>query len=529
LREILKNILELIITRENNSGNAGLATKNNFFSKEVDVKSEFKKDKSLDENELSIEFATNKNLNLNKDEKKSSLISAIGLDLAFAKVGSWMMIFKSVLSFFISNETDTNLQKLSFLKIIDDLALKIRQQCQYSIHAQPGLNLRKPDDIASDIVHNMQAAKLGTEVYNFNAFIAPWIGILKIFLPYSNNKVFGLIPRLLDFVDSSGLKITNIFWNLRRITKSLIPYDGGIRSETLLAKQSEVRKLMAYVWRSFVVIPYNSILKFFLKENAKKLAIPIFEKDFYEQKQIKELFAKSIFDYFSNFKALFSKKYFSIHEKKLIDIGQEEPENSIIYVRSKLLSQVLGFWAGSLGVIFNSASIASGFVGNILNIPQIRQFSDTLTSQANALMSLVYITGEVPANINEYFKKRKLGIKNKNYNLVVAGIGALGMLNRIKYNPLFAYLFSALKIKPFLDKWDKLFKNFFLLFFSANRWVLHYDEKLSAERNSSYKEIEIAKKHDNFWKHLTLPFRVLIKDKDVVYTQEEILNKITNI
>ena len=161
----------------------------------------------------------------------------------------------------------------------------------------------------------------------------------------------------------------------------------------------------------------------------------------------------------------------------------------------------------------------------MINSQPIRNFSDGLTNQANALMSLVYLTGEVPANINEFFKKSKAGVSNRHYNLLVAGIGTLGMLNRIKVNPIFSSILNGIKLKPFLDKWDTLFKNFFLLFFSANRWVLHYDEKVSAEITSSYQDVEISKKHDKLSKHLSLPFRVLIGDSDVVYTKDEILQK----
>jgi len=503
--------LELTRTRENNSGVFGHAPKNDYFN--------------FDNNSSNF---NNQNFDLAKSNSTKAqvpLISKVGLDLAFAKVGSWMMILKSVLSFFISDEDAANFKKVTFLKSIDDLAFKVRQQCQYSIHAQPGLDLRKPDDIAGDIVHNMQSARLGSAVYNYNAFVAPWLGVLKIFFPYSNNLVFGFIPRMIDFADSSITKLTNIFWNLRRITKSLVPYDGGISSESLLGKQSEVKQLMSFYWRSLIVNPYNAVLKFFLKDKAKDFQISSNSNDFFDRYQIREIQSKTLDDYLSNFKALFSKKYFSIHEGKTINIGDEEPENSKLYVRSKILSQVLGFWAGSIGAVLNTASIGTGFVANLINSQPIRNFSEGLTNQANALMSLVYLTGEVPANINEYFKKRKFDVPNKNYNLVVAGLGALGMLNRIKLNPLFGYILQAIKIKPFLDRWDRLFKNFFLLFFSANRWVLHYDEKASAERTSSYQDVEISKKHDKLSKHLSLPFRVLIGDPDVVYSKEEILQK----
>lgn|GEM_PF-3935641 len=497
--------MELTRTRENSSGVFGHAPKNDYFNFN---------NNSNQENHTQL--LTNNG---------PPLISSIGLDLAFAKIGSWMMILKSALSFLISDADAGDNKKTSFLKVIDDLAFKVRQQCQYSIHAQPGLNLRKPDDIAGDIVHNMQSAKLGSAVYNYNAFVAPWLGALKIFFPYSNNPVFGLIPRMIDFADSSIIKLTNIFWNLRRITKSLIPYDGGISSESLSSKQSEVRRLMGFYWKQFIINPYNSVLNYFLRDKAIDYQIPSSRVDYYDRYEIKEIVSKTVEDYISNWKALFSKKYFSVHEGKQINIGDEEPENSKIYVRSKILSQVLGFWAGGIGSVLNSASIATGFIGNLFNFTGIRNISENLTNQANALMSLVYITGEVPANINEFFKKKKLGIANANYNLLVAGVGVLGMLNRIKHNPLLGYMLKLINIKPFLDRWDRLFKNFFLLFFSANRWVLHHDEKVSAKEFTSFQDIEKSKKHDSFWKHFTLPFRVLIKDSDVVYTQEQILKK----
>lgn len=506
--------MELTRTRENNSGVFGHAPKNDFNNYLI----------NSDKGQSNL-IDSPKEDNL---QKKQSLISLISLDLAFARIGSWMMILKSALSFLISDEDAADNRKFGFLKALDDLAFKVRQQSQYSIHAQPGLNLRKPDDIAGDIVHNMQSAKLGAAVYNYNAFTGPWIWLLKVFFPYSNNPVFGLIPRMIDFADSSIVKFTNIFWNLRRITKSLIPYDGGISSESLLNKQSEVRRLMGFYWKKLIITPYNSVLKYFLGDKAQDYQVTSSNVDYYDRYEIKEILSKTMDDYFSNFKALFSKKYFSVHEGKQINIGDEEPENSKLYVRSKILSQVLGFWAGGIGSVLNTASIATGFIGNLFNFSAIRNISESLTNQANALMSLVYLTGEVPANINEYFKKKKQGIENGKYNLLVAGVGVLGMLNRIKHNPLLGYMLNLVNIKPFLDRWDRLFKNFFLLFFSANRWVLHHDEKVSAKKFTSFQDIEKSKKHDSFWKHFSLPFRVAIKDSDVVYTQDQILNQITN-
>jgi hypothetical protein len=475
--------------------------------------------------DFDIEAAHNNTEQETTDNAKARpIVSLISLDLAFARIGSLMMGLKGLLSFFISDEVANDPTKVTLAKALDDIFLKVRQQCQYSIHAQPGLSLRKPDDIASDTVHNMQAATLGKNVYTYNAFVAPWLAIAKIIFPYHKAPFFGVMQRMIDFTDNTIMKLTNIFWNVRRISKSLIPYDGGISSQALSEKQSQVRDLMGYYWKHLIVSPYNSLLKFIFKGETKGWGIQNNLSSTYDGHRIGQIGQQSIRDYLNNFKALFSRSYKCVHEGGLPkEIGSEEPDNLRWYVRSRMFSQLFGLWAGLFGGIFNSASIGFNFVGSLFNISPLRKVSDQLTEQANALMSIVYLTGEVPANINEYFRKKKYGNNNGVWNLVVAGIGTLGTLNRIKVNPLFGMAFNAIKIKPLLDKWDRLLRNCFLLFFSANRWVMHNDERNVALKNSSRQDIETAFKHANFWKHFTLPFRVLIRDTDVTYSNKEIL------
>lgn len=465
---------------------------------------------------------------INDVNSRQPIVSHIGLDLAFARIGSLMMMLKGILSFFISDEIANDPTKMNFSKALDDAFLKIRQLCQYSIHAQPGLSLRKPDDIASDMVHNMQAASLGKNVYVYNAFVAPWLAVFKMFFPYNENPIFGLLPRMVDFADNTVMKLTNIFWNFRRISKSIIPYDGGISSQSLSEKQSAVKELMSYYWKQLIVRPYNSLLKFFFKNNSKDFELLTLTNSSFDTQKILQIQKEALRDYWNNIKALVSKNYQCVHEEIPKPVGSEEPENARWYVRSRMFSQIFGLWAGSIGGIFNTLGIGINFLGSLFNIHPLRKLSDQLTEQANALMSVVYLTGEVPANINEYLKKKKLGEQHGGWNLVVAGIGALGTLNRIKANPLLGSLLNLVKVKPFLDKWDRLLKNCFLLFFSANRWAMHNDERNSALKNSSRHDIEIARKHETFWKHFTLPFRVLIKDPDVSYTGGEILTSKSN-
>jgi hypothetical protein len=128
-------------------------------------------------------------------------------------------------------------------------------------------------------------------------------------------------------------------------------------------------------------------------------------------------------------------------------------------------------------------------------------------------MSLVYLTGEVPANLNEYFRKKNYEGVLDYRNLIAFGIGILGMVNRIKELPIFNRILSLAQIKPILDKFDKPLRHFFLLFFSYNRLVLHSSERKAEESKASNQDLEEASKHNNLWSHLTLPDQVSYSDK----------------
>ena len=471
----------------------------------------------------------------NDDEEKKDppMIQRINLDLSFARIGSVMMFAKILLSKFISDEDAANPSKVTVLKFLDDAFKKIRQVAQYSIHAQPGLGQREPDDIASDLVHNLEAAALGKSVYRLNAFLAPWLSVAKVFFPYNEKLGFGLMSRAVEFTDNAIGKVTNIFWNLRRITKGLIPYDGGLTTEKLIAKQSEVRQLMSYYWQKYIISPGAALKQYFTKnpryafeENSRRLLLNGLEED---NKLLKD---KSLDNYFNNIKALITGKYICPHEDGEIEkkIGFDEIENQKWYVRSKILSQILSLPAGLLGTALNSASIGFSLFGNLFANHTLRAISDKCTDYANGLMSLVYMTGEVPANINEFFHKLKQGApvfgkkgEGAVSNLLVAATGIVGMVNRMKVLPGISQIFTMIGLKPILDSSHRLLENFFLLFFSTNRFVLHSDEMKEEARISSARDMETAKKHHNIWKHISLPFRVMFRDKDVTYGDEDLI------
>lgn len=449
------------------------------------------------------------------------------MDLNFALVGTWMMISKLFLSLFIDKETANNPAKITFVKFLDDFFKKIRQVAQYSIHAQPGLGQREPDDITSDLVHNLEAAALGKSVYNLNAFIAPWLSFVRALLPYNSNLILGLGSRMVDFADNTIGKITNLFWNFRRISKGLIPYDGGVTTEQLTEKQMEVRELISYYWHKHILSPIGMVKqlvsknqKYVFEENNRRLLLMKLTKN------NNLIQGNALSNYWNNIQAFITGKYTCPHEtgsnKK--EIGTDEPENQKWYVRLKLLSQALSLPAGFFGAILNGSSIGVDLLGNIFANHNLRNFSSKMTDYANGLMSLVYITGEVPANINEYIKKRNKGVDQAEarQNLYVAGIGALGMVNRMKILPVIKQLFNTIGLKKLLDKYERTLENFFLLFFSANRLVLHADERKVQALKSSARDLQSAYKHTIFRKIFSLPFRVIFRDPDVTYRHENI-------
>jgi hypothetical protein len=508
-------------------------------SKNINLISEEEEKNTQDEIEDRNRFLS-KIINPHSDENQENvpLVQRINLDLNFARVGTWMMASKLFLSLLIDKETANNPAKITFFKFLDDFFKKIRQVAQYSIHAQPGLGQRDPDDITSDLVHNLEAAALGKSVYNLNAFVAPWLSVIRVFFPYDKNLVFGLASRMIDFADNTIGKITNLFWNFRRVSKGLIPYDGGVTTEQLTEKQMEVRELISYYWHKHILSPigmvkqlFSNNQKYVFEENNRKLLLLKLTKD------NSLIQGNALSNYWNNILALVTGKYNCPHEigSKPKEIGTDEPDNQKWYVRLKLLSQVFSLPAGLFGAILNGSSIGVDLVGNLFGNHKIRNLSSKMTDYANGLMSLVYMTGEVPANINEYIKKRNKGVAESEarHNLYVAGIGALGMINRMKILPGIKSLFETVGLKTLLDKYHSTFENFFLLFFSANRLVLHADERKAQALKSSARDLQSAYKHTSWWKKITLPIRVIFRDPDVIYKHDNIsfrnnLSTVTN-
>lgn len=451
------------------------------------------------------------------------MIQLVNLDLNFAKIGTFMSLARILISPFMPT---ANAHGGDFLKtawsFVDDMMLKIRQVCQYSIHARPTHLSRPPDDISSDSVHNFEAVALGRRVYNLNAFVAPWLAPLKMFFPHSDHSIVGIPSRMMHSLDQVIGKITNLFWNVRRVSKALVPYDGGVTTEALVEKQNAVRDLVSYVTNSLFIKPYKTISNLIRPDSNTAFDNQLEWRENFDKNKIKEIFLESISNWLGNVRTLFHKDYKSPHQSNkdvYKKVGSEEPENHPLYVRSKILSQVLGLPAGLIGGASNTISIGLNVVGNFFNNIPLLKASESLTNLANSLMAMVYFTGEVPANLNQYLKiKNKTGVGD-NRHLLVAGIGALGMLNRIKHAPIIGSIMknSGLNSLLLLDRFNNQFEKLFLGFFSANRWLLHDHERIQAQEVSSAEDLESFNKHNSLYKRLTLPLRVILGDEEVSY------------
>ena len=449
---------------------------------------------------------------------KVPLVKKINLDLDLAQGASFCMFLKTLIELSIPNADLQDPTKVTVAKTVADLLRRIRQQFQYTIHARPADINRDADDITSDRVHNLEAHALGRTVYTYNAFVAPWIGLFKTILPYDNRPILGLAGRLLDFIDNAIGKVTNMFWNLRRISKGMIAYDGGITSVALANRQSDVRDIMSYYLNQYIFKPFSQIKNLVLK--AEDLDIHGQRIRHFSTEHITRLKQGIKRDYINNIKAFWTKQYSCVHEGGLPKpIGSEEPDNHPLYVRSKILSQIIGLPIGIIGSTLNATVLGLNGIGSLFNNRTLRSISDKCTDYANALMSIVYMTGEVPANVNEFAKKLKKGI-NEPRHLIVAAIGALGMLNRMKILPMFSSILQLTHIKEMLDTFDKPLQNFFLLFFSANRFVIHKHEMLAAKIEASSRDLADTSKHDNLWSHIILPLRILFQDKAVSYIDD---------
>ncbi len=457
-----------------------------------------------------------------RKQGKKSLLKKSNLNFTFAATGTALMAFKSFISFFIKDDVLKDNSKTSGLKRLGDFCHRLREVCQYSIYAQPGENISKPDDVAMDYVDDIDSTVLGRKVYNLNAFVSPWVGLFKAFFPYSTKGLLGLPTRLAQTFDDLNTITTNTFWNFRKIVWSLVPYDGPVLSKNLYEKQNHVKDIYTFV-NNRIRSSLSDLWNVFVKADRNHTYSNIIYEQ--ENQRIKRLVSNLFKGYSEKIKTFLSTEY-TVHKPSgafvIKKVGQEEPENHWLYIRSKLFSQIISLPVGIVSAALNYGGMVASVLGNVFNHESSQKIATKLTNYSQGLISLSYITGEVPANINEFWKKQNSKKHSDFRNLLCAGFGAIGMLNKIKVLPIFSSLLKAFKIKPLLDKCDREFDNFFYLFFSFNRFILHHTQKQDLQQIASNRDIEeVSSKFDNWWKFASLPFRVILQDRNVSYFKDD--------
>lgn len=502
----------------------------------------------------------------NETEHKVPKISRKYLDVSFARLASSSVLLHTVLNGvneYIQKNDDGSFGN-HFLKrvvrTLSDLSLRARHMAQYSLHARPNQESEgiEADDIYGDKTHNLHSMLLGNFVHQLNAFVSPYIGIARAFLsPEEELRGFSKliqtpVKRILNAFDTTSQRLSSLFWNIRRITMALVPYNGGIRTDVLERRSNNIRD----IWELAISNVFLRIHEFAKNNLGKKTHrfldghLRKFHLD-YEQakrnqlqashrigssKEANELFQEAV-DNISNKFAAIKTGHYRDPEGNPKSIGEAEPEHAKWYIKSKMLSQILGLPVGISSAAINTVSLVAGILGDLLGIDAIRHFSQNLTDKATGLQSLLYISSEVPANLDkaimsidpkhkqEFMELSPLEkitkspqfivniLKDKNFkasNLKVFIIGALAMASRISYlMPRF------IREKLWLD--NPLLKPLFFWFFSENRRILHTDEFENMKKDSSISEIKEAEKHKH-WIHIArLIPRVLSKDKDVYY------------
>lgn len=450
----------------------------------------------------------NSDLNVNKAQPKTKQIM---LDYCFAKISSTAMTVNGILNTLDASlekkgiDEDNGLRKIT--KIGADFSKRIRMLAQYVIHGNPGIPGVRQDDMYQDIFRDSNATKLGFMAYKYHAFKSIWVWAAKTFLFTGKSFFSKMAKNTLNAFDMTMMRLTSGFWNWRRLSRAMIPYfEGSLDNEKLTEQYTKVRNAISKTLIAFAHSTANllhipdGLLKLVgfdrasLKEGYQKLKYETPEDPV-------ELVAQTIDNLKDNCRTLITGKYKSPISDTEKVLGEDEPKTQSWYVRSKLLSQILGAPIGLAGSILNIASTAVGIPAEIVNSKLLKNISQKLTDTATAMQSLLYLTSEVPGHLEKVHSGIKLNGKIRWANLGIFLMGALGL--------------TATFVKPFTSKFSKYLDHFFLMFFSFNRLYLHNNEFKNESRSAMQRDVNRANKYNNWFSHLKLIVRVLMRDPKV--------------
>lgn len=380
---------------------------------------------------------------------------------------------------------------------ISDFFMKIRQICQYSIHAKPSTNTQQRDDVWSDYADNKTSTELGILAYAINTFVEPWVFLVTNTLSLSKGAFSQFAKRSFESIDLVFGRLTSLYWNWRRVSKAFIPHsEGGLSSKQVTSAHKIIKN-------GFAQFSYRTLSKIAAATGLTSVA----EK--YENKlknlegdPIKQtLFALK--SYQNNIKTLFTGDYTDPDTGEIKSL-REEPDQHIVYTRAKLVSQILGLPVGLIGGGLNILSGMIAPVAHMFNFKKAFDFSTKLGDLANAVQNTLYLTNEVQAHANIMWRDITRNQTNK-YTWWSAGIYSIGVVSNFLQ-----------MIRPFTNNLvvRKLAAPLMRLFFTGNRLRLHSIEWDEAKKTGMQSDIKKAE-GKSIW---TLIPRILMFDPKVTHT-----------
>lgn len=495
----------------------------------------------------------------------TSRLEEIAKDWKYAKLSTWMMYLATAFSCFnpnkapsraFENDNPDRSAKAGLIGRMQDFFLRLRMMGQMTLHADPGNQKLIGDDVAMSNLHNITAQKFGMSAYKFHAFwsIPSWI--IQNFI-FTGKHPLSVIPNMLCRSFDRIMRLsTNLFWNLRRITLGLIPYinndlinmcsPDSHAYKKLREASAPVRAVMEHwsllllasthkLLNKYMPRPIMNFIESKLNFNFSKLRDTyrtISTKPDGDINPIVQLWKVARENIANNWNALRNGKHKSILTGELQNLRVEEPNTPTWYLKSKLLASLLNPIIGLGSALINSGSMVTGVLGEFVRNKNtgLLSISQNLMDSANGAMSVVYMLGEVlghAATVQRNYKNGEIKLAN----MSTFGIGLFGMGWRIVKGLFSALAIPGMVIKPLGNlckkvlhsRIDNFLEPLFLLFWSVNRDVNLRNSYNAEASTAGYAERKAAEKHNRITEVLTLPAKILTRDKQVTYDHPEAL------
>lgn len=443
------------------------------------------------------------NQELPKNYPDRSLLRESQLEYDFSLLSTLSIAAKILFTSFAGKrENDTNEQhEFNIASFVADLLKDTRQICQYSLYIRKNLETRNKD-FASDIETRIGKFAFGRTIYRLNVLLAPWLTLIRPLLHPSRSLIWGAPLRFLDFVDNSITRITNMFWQRRRILFGILPYRGFTSESELRSKQLELGAFMKSI---LDLLPFKTPRQLYHKifwghENFLDHNIP--NTSLRDPAMLGQQFLR---DNFENIRKIFQKNLSP-------ELKVESQDDHHLYTRFKYLSRFIGLWTGIGGFALNAGSIVIDFFAKLFNSTNFAYKGLVWNRFANALIALPYLLGEVPTLFHQVYKKFKATQTLDREGLFIAGTGVLAMLHKMRVLPVVSHVLRFFGIHSFMERWSEQLEDLILLFFSHARLRINREELGVAHEAASGLEQRLQQQSMSPARFFTLPIRAFFRD-----------------